>query len=66
MRKFHAGDGSGDNFNTRLAARAESSVLARQDARLNGFARRAAVAHVVYSPAFGVRWRLVPTRSSNW
>ena len=49
MGKFHAGDGSGDNFNTRLAARAESSVLARQDARLNGFARRAAVAHVVYN-----------------
>lgn len=50
MRKFHVGDGSGDNINTRLAARADPSVLARQDARLSGFSRRAAVAHVVYSP----------------
>ena len=50
MRKFHAADGRGDNFNTRLASRTKPSVLARQDASLSGFARRAAVAHVVYSP----------------
>ena len=50
MQKFHAADGSGDNFNTRLVARAESSVLARQDASLSAFARRAAGGHVVSSP----------------
>ena len=51
MQKFHAADGSGDNFNTpRLAARADPSVLARQVASLNGFVRRAAVAHVMCSP----------------
>lgn len=42
--------GSVDASAARLAASTKPSVLARQDASLSGFARRAAVAHVVYSP----------------
>ena len=50
MQKFRAADGSGNNFNTRLAARADPSVLARQVASLNGFVRRADRVHVMFSP----------------
>ncbi|MEO7160427.1 MAG: anti-sigma factor [Polaromonas sp.] len=42
--------GSIDGSAARLASRTNPSVLASQDGGLNGFARRAAVAHVVYSP----------------
>ncbi len=42
--------GSVDASAARLAAGTNSSVLAYQDGSLSGFAHRAAVAHVVYSP----------------
>lgn len=42
--------GSIDASAARLASRTNPSVLAYQDGDLSGFARRAAVAHVVYSP----------------
>lgn len=42
--------GSVEDSAARLAARTDPSVLALQNAGLSGFARRAAVAHVVYSP----------------
>lgn len=42
--------GSADASAARLALGADRAVPARQNASLGGFARRAAVAHVVYSP----------------
>ena len=42
--------GSMDDRAVQLAARTNPSLVAYKDADLSGFARRAAVAHVVYSP----------------